>query len=66
MTQLVLREDKDGLCVLTLNRPKVLNALSPSLFVELQPPKRHRRGNRLHWLRHFAWCRAVLATLLRS
>ena len=36
MTQLVLREDKDGLCVLTLNRPKVLNALSPSLFVELR------------------------------
>ncbi len=36
MTKLVLREDEDGLCVLTLNRPQVLNALSPNLFVELR------------------------------
>lgn len=36
MTELVLRHDEDGLCVLTLNRPKVLNALSPGLFVELR------------------------------
>jgi len=33
---LVLREDQDGLCTLTLNRPDVLNALSPGLFVELR------------------------------
>ena len=36
MTELVLREDRDGLCTLTLNRPEVLNALSPNLFVELR------------------------------
>lgn len=36
MTELVLREDRDGLAVLTLNRPEVLNALSPTLFVELR------------------------------
>ncbi len=36
MAQLVLREDRDGVCVLTLNRPEVLNALSPGLFVELR------------------------------
>jgi len=32
----VEREDHDGLAVLTLNRPEALNALSPSLFVELR------------------------------
>ena len=36
MTELVLREDQEGLCTLTLNRPEALNALSPSLFVELR------------------------------
>ena len=36
MTDLVLREDDDGLCTLTLNRPEALNALSPGLFVELR------------------------------
>ena len=36
MAELVLREDQDGLSVLTLNRPEVLNALSPNLFVELR------------------------------
>lgn len=36
MTQLVEREDRDGLAVLTLNRPEALNALSPRLFVELR------------------------------
>ena len=35
MTQ-VLRRDMDGTAVLTLNRPEALNALSPSLFVELR------------------------------
>ena len=35
MEALVLREDANGLCTLTLNRPEVLNALSPALFVEL-------------------------------
>lgn len=33
---LVEREDREGLAVLTLNRPEVLNALSPALFVELR------------------------------
>ncbi len=33
---LVLREDSAGVTVLTLNRPETLNALSPSLFVELR------------------------------
>ncbi len=33
---LVVRQDDDGLCTLTLNRPDALNALSPSLFVELR------------------------------
>ena len=36
MTSLVLRENVDGIAILTLNRPEALNALSPSLFVELQ------------------------------
>jgi enoyl-CoA hydratase/carnithine racemase len=36
MGRLVLREDKDGISILTLNRPEALNALSPSLFVELR------------------------------
>ena len=33
---LVTREDKDGIAILSLNRPETLNALSPSLFVELR------------------------------
>ena len=36
MSELVLREDREGLAILTLNRPEALNALSPSLFVELR------------------------------
>lgn len=36
MNELVLREDSDGIATLTLNRPESLNALSPSLFVELR------------------------------
>jgi enoyl-CoA hydratase/carnithine racemase len=36
MADLVTREDRDGVATLTLNRPDVLNALSPSLFVELR------------------------------
>ena len=36
MTEQVLRQDQDGIAVLTLNRPDALNALSPSLFVELR------------------------------
>jgi enoyl-CoA hydratase/carnithine racemase len=36
MPNLVLREDDRGLCVLTLNRPDALNALSPNMFIELR------------------------------
>jgi len=36
MEPLVLREDLNGLAILTLNRPQALNALSPTLFVELR------------------------------
>jgi enoyl-CoA hydratase/carnithine racemase len=36
MTDLLLREDRGGTAILTLNRPESLNALSPSLFVELR------------------------------
>jgi len=36
MSELVIREDKEGICILTLNRPEVLNALSPSLFIQLR------------------------------
>ena len=33
---LVVRSDRDGITTLALNRPEALNALSPSLFEELQ------------------------------
>jgi enoyl-CoA hydratase/carnithine racemase len=33
---LVERRDDDGIAILSLNRPEALNALSPSLFVELR------------------------------
>jgi len=36
VTDLVLRSDANGVAILTLNRPETLNALSPSLFVELR------------------------------
>ena len=35
MSQLVLREDRDGLAVLTLNRPDKLNALTVGVFQQL-------------------------------
>src|SRR5262245_58849610 len=34
--ELVLREDRDGLTTLTLNRPEKLNALTPGSFVDLR------------------------------
>ena len=33
---LVTREDRDGIAILSLNRPEALNALSPMLFIELR------------------------------
>ena len=36
MAELVLREDNEGLAILTFNRPEALNALSPSLFLQLR------------------------------
>ena len=33
---LVTREDSEGIAILSLNRPEALNALSPSLFLELR------------------------------
>ena len=36
MTSLVLREDRDGVATLTLNRPEVLNAISAESFRELR------------------------------
>ena len=36
MTSLVLREDRDGCAVLTLNRPDKLNSLNVALFAELE------------------------------
>ena len=36
MRDLVLRTDDEGIAILTLNRPDALNALSPSLFIELR------------------------------
>jgi len=36
MTQLVIREDKDGWCILSLNRPTKMNALTTALFRELR------------------------------
>lgn len=36
MTSRLLREDRDGLCTLTLNRPEKLNALDGTFFDELE------------------------------
>lgn len=41
---LVERRDEDGLCTLTLNRPEALNALSPTMFVELRAHVEDIRG----------------------
>ena len=34
--KLVIRDDNNGIAILTLNRPESLNALSPNLFIELR------------------------------
>jgi enoyl-CoA hydratase len=36
VSELVTRQDADGIATLTLNRPETLNALSPALFEELR------------------------------
>ncbi|MCY3881916.1 MAG: enoyl-CoA hydratase/isomerase family protein, partial [Chloroflexi bacterium] len=36
MSELVLRQDRDGVATLTLNRPEALNALNIALFTELR------------------------------
>ena len=36
MSDLVVRQDQEGVCTLSFNRPDALNALSPNLFVELR------------------------------
>jgi enoyl-CoA hydratase/carnithine racemase len=36
MDELIIREDREGLAILTLNRQEVLNALNPALFVQLR------------------------------
>ena len=36
MSELVLRDDSDGLAILTLNRPEKLNALTVGMFRELR------------------------------
>lgn len=36
MSALVLREDKDGLATLTLNRPEKLNSINVEMFIELR------------------------------
>jgi enoyl-CoA hydratase len=36
MTALVLREDRDGLCTLMINRPEKLNALNVDVFIALR------------------------------
>jgi enoyl-CoA hydratase/carnithine racemase len=36
MSELVTRQDRDGIATLSLNRPETLNALSPRLFEELR------------------------------
>lgn len=35
MSELIQRQDRDGLCILTLNRPEKRNALNAAMFIEL-------------------------------
>jgi enoyl-CoA hydratase len=45
VSALVLRQDKDGLCTLTLNRPEKLNALNFEVFKELAAHLDHVEAN---------------------
>ena len=56
MSNLVVREDVDGLCTLTLNRPEKLNALNVELFSALD--------NHVNQLAHEA--RTIGAVILRG
>ena len=44
MPELVLRETKDSIAVLTMNRPEAMNALSMALRAKLAAAVRARRG----------------------